>query len=84
MNLAGCNPNSPADAAPSVTNPVIDSGAVRQETGPVPTDSNAPTGNDRDRHGCVGSAGCRWCARENQYALERARGHSLQGVYPSG
>ena len=30
------------------------------------TETERLTGADRDNHGCIGSAGYLWCARENQ------------------
>ena len=30
-----------------------------------PSEQGPIVGGDRDEHGCIGSAGYRWCAREN-------------------
>jgi hypothetical protein len=37
-------------------------GCDRRESASVP--SSPVVGGDRDAHGCIGSAGYRWCARE--------------------
>jgi hypothetical protein len=36
------------------------------EPSPAPTDESQRPGSDRDEHGCIGSAGYRWCERTAQ------------------
>jgi hypothetical protein len=36
------------------------------ERSPAPTDESQKPGSDRDEHGCIGSAGYRWCERTAQ------------------
>ncbi len=51
---------------------------------PVPSPTTPPppgprVGGDRDEHGCIGSAGYSWCARENHCVRpwELAREHNI-------
>lgn len=41
------------------------SGETSPETG-TPAKDAAAVGSDRDAHGCIGSAGYRWCEAENE------------------
>lgn len=42
--------------------------AACSDQSPVETSGKDPgaVGSDRDEHGCIGSAGYRWCAQENE------------------
>jgi hypothetical protein len=69
--LAGCAvPPAPASPGPA---------APLAATAPAPAASPSPMpGADRDAHGCIGSAGYRWCGRERAcvrpWELAQARG----------
>lgn len=50
---------------PAIAALVLAAGATAGCNEPSPVQAPvAPVGSDRDAHGCIGSAGYRWCERE--------------------
>ncbi len=66
------NPPPPAPTSGPAPAPETASPATPPPTGPR-------VGGDRDEHGCIGSAGYSWCARENRCVRpwEVAREHNI-------
>ena len=56
---AGCTPGVSGQSTGTASTPAISS------TPGIPVSSGPSVGSERDAHGCVPSAGYRWCAREN-------------------
>lgn len=89
---ASCATSSATAPAPATPAPATPTPTPTSPEAPTPASPEAPTpaspeaspqaprtGGDRDAHGCIGSAGYSWCARENRCVRpwEVAREHNL-------
>ena len=64
---ASASPSAPVStaAAPSVASTATAPAPSVAQAPSAPTSSAPTPGSDRDAHSCIGSAGYRWCAKEN-------------------
>lgn len=79
LGLGACATSSPPPASPPPAAPSADPGPPPTAPSADPAPTPARVGGDRDEHGCIGSAGYSWCARENRCVRpwEVAREHGI-------
>ncbi|WP_394836437.1 hypothetical protein LVJ94_05970 [Pendulispora rubella] len=80
--LAGCVVVG-ACSKPAATTPTPSEAASGSASAAPESESARPMpGSDRDAHGCIGSAGYRWCAKENKcvrpWELAKEKGFPLE------